>query len=88
MERMRLPTLLDAHVPPHGNHQGMHLGWISTVWLAHILSQTDHRLNRARPWAAHLQETLNPWLPAPLRPTDLTDDRLPSAAHPERSCAQ
>jgi transposase len=76
MERMGLPTLLDAHFPPHGNHQGMSLGWISTVWLAHILSQADHRLNRVRPWATHLQETLNPWLPAPLHPTDLTDDRL------------
>jgi transposase len=76
MMRMDLPTLLDAYFPPHGNHQGMSLGWMCTVWLAHILSQADHRLNRVRPWADQLQETLNTWLLAPLRPTDLTDDRL------------
>jgi len=62
MERMDLPALLDAHFPPHGNHQGLSLGWLCTIW-----------------WAEQLQETLASFLPAPLRPTDLTDDRLPMA---------
>jgi hypothetical protein len=51
-------------------------GWIALVWLAHILARADHRLNRVRPWADHLQTTLNAVLPTALRPTDLTDDRL------------
>ena len=76
MERLALPQILDQHFPAHGNHQGLSLGWISTVWLAHILSQADHRLNRVRPWADQRQRTLNAVLPSPLRPTDLTDDRL------------
>lgn len=76
MQRLGLPTILDAHFPAHGNHQGLSLGWVATVWLAHILSRADHRLNRVRPWADQLQTTLNAALPQPLRPTDLTDDRL------------
>jgi transposase len=76
MERMGVPSLLDAHFPVHGNRQGLSLGWLSTIWLAHILSQADHRLNQVRPWAETLRETLHASLPTPLRPTDLTDDRL------------
>ena len=76
MERMGIPTLLDAHFPTHGNRQGLSLGWTSVVWLAHILSRADHRLNRVRPWADQLHTTLDACLPTSLRPTDLTDDRL------------
>lgn len=76
MERMGLPALLDAHFPTHGNRQGLSLGWTSVVWLAHILSRADHRLNQVRPWADQLRATLDACLPSSLRPTDLTDDRL------------
>jgi len=77
--RMGIPALLDAHFPPHGNRQGLSFGWVCAIWLAHILSRADHRLNRVRSWADQLQTTLNAHLPTPLRPTDLTDDRLADA---------
>ncbi len=51
MERMGIPALLDAHFSTHGNRQGLSLGWTCVVWLAHILSRADHRLNQVRPWA-------------------------------------
>lgn len=79
MQRMELPTILDACFPPHGNREGLSLGWLCTVWLAHILSRADHRLNRVRPWAEQLRTTLNSALPQALGPTDLTDDRLADA---------
>ena len=81
MQRLGLPTILDTHFPAHGNHQGLSLGWLVLVWLAHILSRADPRLNRVRPWADQLQTTLNAVLPTPLRPTDLTDDRLADVLH-------
>lgn len=46
------------------------------IWLSHILSRADHRLNQVRAWAEQLPTTLASFLSAPLRPTDLTDDRL------------
>ncbi|NTU82030.1 MAG: hypothetical protein HGA45_22065 [Chloroflexales bacterium] len=49
MQRLGLPTILDAHFPTHRNHQGLSLGFLCLVWLAHILSRADHRLNRVRP---------------------------------------
>ena len=80
VERLGLVDILDAHFPAHGYRRGLSPGLICLVWLAHILSRADHRLNRVRPWAERLETTLNRMLPPPLRPTDLTDDRL-AACH-------
>jgi len=76
LERMGVPSLLDTHFPAHGNRQGLSLGWVCAIWLAHILSRADHRLNQVRAWAEQLPTTLASFLPAPLRPINLTDDRL------------
>src|SRR6266487_1269282 len=52
MQRMGLPTLLDAHFPIHGNWQGLSLGWVSTIWLSSIVSRGDHRLVHVESWVA------------------------------------
>jgi hypothetical protein len=44
-ERMGLQPLLDEHFPTHGNWVGLSLGLVSVIWLTHILSEADHRLN-------------------------------------------
>ena len=58
MCRMRLPVLLECHFPMHGNRGGLNVGWTAVVWLAHLLSRGDHRLNQVQPWAARRLETL------------------------------
>src|SRR5438876_6032276 len=76
MRRMDLPTLVDSYFLTHGNRHGLSLGWTVTVWLAHVLSQADHRLNQVQPWAARRLETLRASSGQPLQELDLTDDRL------------
>ena len=76
MRRMDLPTLIDSYFVTHGNRQGLSLGWTVTVWLAHVLSQADHRLNQVQPWAARRLETLRACTEQPVQELDLTDDRL------------
>ncbi len=76
MQRMGLARLLDAHFPTHGNRQGLSLGGVTTIWLAHILSQADHRMNRVQPWAERRLETLRACSEASLEGLDLGDDRL------------
>jgi transposase len=58
MARMGVQLLLDTHFPTHGNWQGLSLGWVTVLWLAHILSQADHRLNHVEPWAEKRLQTL------------------------------
>jgi len=75
-ERMELGSLLDAHFPTHGRWTGLSLGQTTVVWLTHVLSEADHRLNQVQPWVARRLETLAACLGQPLRTLDLADDRL------------
>jgi len=76
MDRMGLAELADEHFGLHGNWRGISLGKVLTGWLAHILSEADHRLNWVQDWAAKRVETLRGCLDAELRDLDFTDDRL------------
>ena len=76
MRRMELPPLLDSYFGTHGNRQGLSLGWTTAVWLTHVLSQGDHRLNQVQPWAERRLETLRACTNQPVQELDLTDDRL------------
>jgi hypothetical protein len=76
MQRMGLPTLLDAHFPTHGNWQGLSLGWVTTIWLSSILSRGDHRLVHVEPWVANRLWTLRATTGQAVERLDFTDDRL------------
>ncbi len=43
MIRMGLPRILDRHTPTHWNQRALSWGWTTTIWLAYILSEGDHR---------------------------------------------
>ena len=74
--RMRLPEILDRHLPPHPLHQGLSNGWLITVWITYILSQADHRKSHVQAWVDSLQHTLETLIGQPIRPVDFSDDRL------------
>ena len=76
MLQIQLPDLLDRHLPRHWLQQGLSWGWVTTIWLAHILSQGDHRKLTVRDWVAQAQETIQSVTGLTLRETDFTDDRL------------
>jgi transposase len=76
MMRLELPAILDRHLPRHWLQQGLSWGWVATIWLAHILSQGDHRKLPVREWVRQTQETLERVTGVESRDTDFTDDRL------------
>ena len=75
--QMQLPALLDQFYPTHGHWKGdLSLGDVVAVWLTFIVSEGDHCLSHVQPWVeAHL-DTLTVCLGKPVRPLDLSDDRL------------
>jgi transposase len=75
-KKMGIPELLDGHFPAHGNWEGSSLGWTMAVWLAHILSEGDHRLNQVQSWAAKRLHTLQMGTGQPVRALEWSDDRL------------
>jgi len=76
MQQMDLPSILDRHLPRHWLQQGLSWGWTATIWLAHILSQGDHRKLTVRDWVRQAHSTLEQVTGLDIRETDFTDDRL------------
>ena len=76
MMRLGLPEILDRHLNRHGLHQGLSWGWIATIWLAHILSQSDHRKLPVQAWVRKAQETIERLTGQKVCEMDFTDDRL------------
>ena len=76
LDRLGVQSLLDAHFPTHGNWVGLSLGWVSVLWLTHILSEGDHRLNHVALWANQRLQTLQACTGQLVHPLDVSDDRL------------
>src|SRR5687768_9326508 len=76
LERMGLQPLLDERFATHGNWVGLSLGWVTVIWLPHIRSQADHRLNHVEPWAERRLHTLRGCTGQRVHPLDVSDDHL------------
>ena len=76
MVRLGLPEILDRNIPRHWLQEGLSWGWVATIWLAHILSQGDHRKVTVRDWVRQARVTLEETTGLSIRDTDFTDDRL------------
>ena len=76
MQRLGLPAIIDNHLIRHGLHQGLSWGWIATIWLAHILSQSNPRKQPVQAWVRQAQETIERITGMQVTELDFTDDRL------------
>ena len=73
---MGIAQIMDEIVQPHGNRQGLSVGWTVVGWLSYMLSQADHRLSYVESWAAEQLKTLQALLPVEVSVGDFSDDRL------------
>jgi transposase len=77
MQRLGLPEIVDRHLTRHGQQEGLSWGWLATIWLAHILSQGDHRKLPVQAWVRQAHETIVRITGLrELDELDFTDDRL------------
>jgi transposase len=76
MKRLSLPELVDQHLPRHGLHQGLSWGWIAAIWLAHMVTESDHRKVHVQAWVRQAQETIQRLTGQTVSEWDFTDDRL------------
>ncbi len=73
---MRLPAIFDQHLGRHGHHQGFSWGWIAAIWLAHILTESNHRKQPVQAWVRQAQASIEKITGQQVRELDFTDDRL------------
>jgi len=76
LQQMGIQETLDTYANPHGNRQGLSIGWLTTAWLSYIVSESDHRMIEVEPWAEKHIETLSALIPQAIDVKDFTDDRL------------
>ena len=76
MQRLGLPGIIDHHLRRHGLHQGLSWVWIATIWLAHILCQSNPRKQPVQAWVRQGQETIERITGMKVNELDFTDDRL------------
>jgi len=76
LQKMNVQTIVDSVITTHGNWQGITPGWIIIIWLVHILTQHNHRMDCVQEWVADHLSLLQRLTGQPITPLDFTDDRL------------
>jgi transposase len=51
-------------------------GWIASIWLAHLLTESNHRKQPVQAWVKQAHETIEKITGQKVRDLDFTDDRL------------
>lgn len=74
--KMGVQPIIDTHYIPHGNHEGLSVGWLTVIFLTYILAEENHEMCPVREWANKHRYTLERLTGQTIRPTDFTDDRL------------
>ncbi len=74
--KMGVQEIIDRYHQPHGNWQGLSVGWLVVIWQGYILTEGEHKLVPVEEWALKHQQTLEQLTKQQLRREDFTDDRL------------
>jgi transposase len=76
LQKMNVQATIDSTIQPHGNWQGLSIGWVVTVWLMHILSQHTHQMDCVQEWVGKHLVVLRKLTRQEVTALDFTDDRL------------
>jgi transposase len=76
LQKMNVQATIDSTIQPHGNWQGLSMGWVMMVWLMHILSQHTHQMDCVQEWVGKHLVVLRKLTGQKVTALDFTDDRL------------
>ena len=76
LQKMKRQATIDSAIQPHGNWQGLSIGWVITVWLMHILSQHTHQMDCVQEWVSKHLVVLRKLTRQKVTALNFTDDRL------------
>lgn len=76
LQKMNIQATIDKAIHPHGNWQGLSIGWVITIWLLHILTQHTHQMDCVQPWISKHLIVLRKLTGQKVTALDFTDDRL------------
>ena len=76
LQKMNIQATIDSTIQPHGNWQGLSVGWVITVWLIHILTEHTHQMDCVREWVDKHLVVLRKLTRQKITGLNFTDDRL------------
>ncbi|MBF0235297.1 MAG: IS1634 family transposase [Desulfamplus sp.] len=76
MLKMGIHEIIDRHIPKHGNQRALSWGWTAVIWMAHVLTEGDHRKVSMSDYVQEMEHTLSCLAGQPVVPLDFSDDRL------------
>lgn len=76
LQKMNIQATIDKVIQPHGNWQGLSIGWVIMIWLMHILTEHTHQMDCVREWAGKHLIVLQKLTRQKVTVLDFTDDRL------------
>lgn len=76
LQKMRVQAVVDSVITPHGNWQGLSVGWVITIWLIHILTRHSHRMDCVQDWVTEHLYSLQRLTGQTVTALDFSDDRL------------
>jgi transposase len=74
--KMEIQRIIDKHYTPHGNHEGLSVGWLAVFFLAYILCEENHEMCPVQEWVDKHHYTLERLTGQAIGELDFTDDRL------------
>jgi len=76
--KLGIPGIYDREIGDHGLHAGLSGGWMLAIWLAFILTESDHTKYKVEDWVARHADLLSPLTGQQIRSGDFNDNRLGS----------
>jgi transposase len=76
LTQMGVQIIIDVLYTPHGNHQGLSVGWLAVLFLVYILTEANHKMCPVQEWTDKHRYTLERLTNQTIGQTDFTDDRL------------
>ena len=79
MQRLGLASIIDNHLHRHGLQKGLSWGWITTTWLAYILTQSNPPKQPVQVCVRQAQQTIKRITGMEVKELDFTDDPIAAA---------
>ena len=74
--QMKIAELFDREVGDYKTHTGLSGGWMLTIWLAYLLSQSDRTKYKVEAWVAQHHAVLAQVTGQSFAPSEFNDNRL------------
>lgn len=76
--KLDIPGIYDRKIGDHGLHTGLSGGWMLAVWIAFVLTESDHTKYKVEDWVERHADLLSSLTGRQIRPADFNDNRLSS----------